>query len=566
MCELQAQLLQQLAGPLMLPDALRCVGYLRRVGQAGRGAEHALSEPQLRAYAAFLGAGTLDTADSPRIGCLTRDRAPHRNRAFLRNRTAYSCQAEAALPRDNPVSYLLKYVELCRVHWHDVVTQYRTLFASDGGGAGDDGGSGGAKLSSLGGGGAAQFRPRPFAPHPTATRVVGRPAGVAAGAELTLRGDDGAMHVVAAPTGAATAAAAGAGAGAGAGGAAAGGAAATLTISAQLPAEGWGGRGGHSLEPRGLLGGEALGAALLADWAAERVGALLATLETWLPRVHDGAFLANLLEQSCGCAHSLGGVGLDFGVLLAAPFSAAILRTFDDQLHASLEHWRQALSLHRWSVPPPDARSFAATAAATAAAAAAAAAPPGGDGTAAGAAAADPRAVSLAPPAALLAQPILAVLCNHLLGSLNEVRQCMPYELRPDVLRRLTAALCGCARALQHVQASSAFGAVAADHFASLCALFGSALLPHIAAAADLLVPPHAHAHAHAHAQAGGAATATTAAVVAGSQSGGAGALQSDGGAERMVAAVQAELKPLLARDDEAPAAAAAAAAAPSAA
>ena len=58
MCELQAQLLQQLAGPLMLPDALRCVGYLRRVGQAGRGAEHALSEPQLRAYAAFLGAGT----------------------------------------------------------------------------------------------------------------------------------------------------------------------------------------------------------------------------------------------------------------------------------------------------------------------------------------------------------------------------------------------------------------------------------------------------------------------------------------------------------------------------
>ena len=40
------------------------------------------------------------------------------------------------LPRDSPVSYLLKYVELCRVHWYDATTQYRTLFASDDAGEG----------------------------------------------------------------------------------------------------------------------------------------------------------------------------------------------------------------------------------------------------------------------------------------------------------------------------------------------------------------------------------------------------------------------------------------------
>ena len=43
MGSLQAQLLAQLAGPLMLPAALRCIGYLRRMGGA-----HALTEAQLR--------------------------------------------------------------------------------------------------------------------------------------------------------------------------------------------------------------------------------------------------------------------------------------------------------------------------------------------------------------------------------------------------------------------------------------------------------------------------------------------------------------------------------------
>ena len=43
MGSLQAQLLAQLAGPLMLPAALRCIGYLRRMGGA-----YALTEAQLR--------------------------------------------------------------------------------------------------------------------------------------------------------------------------------------------------------------------------------------------------------------------------------------------------------------------------------------------------------------------------------------------------------------------------------------------------------------------------------------------------------------------------------------
>ena len=50
----------------------------------------------------------------------------------------------------------------------------------------------------------------------------------------------------------------------------------------------WGGAprdAAHALEPRSLLHGEALGAALLSDWATERLGELLATLELYLPYI-----------------------------------------------------------------------------------------------------------------------------------------------------------------------------------------------------------------------------------------------------------------------------------------
>ena len=220
---LQAQLLAQLSGPLMLPGALRCLGYLRRMG-----GPHALTEPQLRV-------------------------------AFLRGRTAHLAAAEAALARDSPVSYLLKYVELCRVHWYDATTQYRTLFASDE-----------APLTPAAA--RAPFAPRRSAPAPTYTRVLPRPADAPPGSLLTLSGDDGATHVVAVPPDAA---------------------AAGDPMSVLLVADSrWGGAprdAAHALEPRALLHGEALGAALLADWATERLGELLAALELWMPRVQEGS-------------------------------------------------------------------------------------------------------------------------------------------------------------------------------------------------------------------------------------------------------------------------------------
>ena len=242
MAGLQAQLLSQLSGALTLPAALRCLGYLRRMG-----APHALSEPQLRV-------------------------------AFLRGRSAHLAAAEAALPRDTPVSYLLKYIELCRVHWYaqctydlgrgkhaelctgtrrvrtwcvralaraersvpalaavyyghlyrfptttstgllrpplpvyyghlyrfptatstgvlwpplptpryDATTQYRTLFASD-------------ESPHPPAAARAPFAPRRLAPAPTYARVLPRSADAPPGALLALRGDDGVTQLVAVP-------------------------------------------------------------------------------------------------------------------------------------------------------------------------------------------------------------------------------------------------------------------------------------------------------------------------------------------------------------------------------
>lgn len=179
-----------------------------------------------------------------------------------------------------------------------------------------------------------------------------------------------------------------------------------------------------------------------------------------------------------------------------------MLCTLDDGLNASLEHWQQAVLAHRWALPAPtDVKSYQTREAASAVAVV--------DDSAG-----DRRSVAISPPHALLAQPLLAVLTNHLLSSLNEIRQCAPYELRPEILSRLAATLRAAVRALAQVHASSP---AATENLRLVCTLFSEALLPHMAEAVDLLVP-----------------------CTAAAEEGG------DGGGERMVASVRAQLLPLL--------------------
>ena len=95
----------------LLDDAFDLNTYLNDDDEVQRGldtyavnnveltSQHALAEPQLRV-------------------------------AFLRNRTLAFAQAAGAVPTEPPHAYLLKYCDLCRVHWYDTVTHYRAVFAA----------------------------------------------------------------------------------------------------------------------------------------------------------------------------------------------------------------------------------------------------------------------------------------------------------------------------------------------------------------------------------------------------------------------------------------------------
>ena len=104
-----SQLLQRLRGPVTLPECLRAVGYLRRLG--------AFSEPELRL-------------------------------AFLRCRHAWlaACLAEQAAAPAAPAEAAKRLTDVHRVHLFDAVMQYRAIFADDtaaadaGAGAARDGG------------------------------------------------------------------------------------------------------------------------------------------------------------------------------------------------------------------------------------------------------------------------------------------------------------------------------------------------------------------------------------------------------------------------------------------
>ena len=218
--ELRKQLLTELAGPLQLPEALRSVGILRRLPSP-----HALSERTLQI-------------------------------CFLRNRALHIASAEAAVQRDDPVQFLVRYLDLCRIHWHETVTHARALFAH-------------ALTPALG----ADAADASAGGH--VAGVACCPAGVSAGTPLVARVDGGVGVLVEAPPHAR------AGAqfeprpsGAQNGGWRRGWGAPVGGEARQVESE-----AREQLVAGELVSGSELTAALLASWANERLDELLSTLE-----------------------------------------------------------------------------------------------------------------------------------------------------------------------------------------------------------------------------------------------------------------------------------------------
>ena len=417
----RAALLAQLAGPLLLPDALRCVGYLRRMG-----AQHALSETQLRV-------------------------------AFLRNRTLHFAHAEALLPRESAAGYLLKWMELCRTHWYDTLTLYRTCFNT-----------------------AAAASP-PHDPRDPAARATAPPSfrsvssrwpqGAAAGNAVALVDPCGAAYILRVPAGVA-------------------GDDVADADDVELLAETTWGEAALERPPAQMARSAKLGASTAGLWALERVRLFVLTLEQWLPAIHDGALLAHVSEQAASCGASLVRLGLDFGALCVSPFRAAVWRLLDDGLAAALQHWHEALAAHRWHAQLPSVTAVAQAAEPPADVAATANAAPAAECGGGGGSVEEARGAALTPPTALLAHPPVGTLCNHLLMVLNELRQCAAYGLRPLLFDRLSVALVAAVAALRELPARAAFTDGAHEQFRALCMCFADNLVPHVGGCADILIPP----------------------------------------------------------------------------
>ena len=413
---LRASLLSQLAGPLQLPDALRVVSALRRMGA------HALSEPDLRI-------------------------------AFLRNRTLCLAQAEASLPREPPHAFLLKYIDLCRVHWYDTVTHYRAVFAPEG----DDDDA--PKASSR----SRAAPPTTTGQQPRVPRrsiTVDTPPGAKVDDEIVVKDPDGVSHVVRVPAGPR-------------------GSAIPAAFDASVPFEkdGWSDPS-NEFALGELAQSDRLASLLLSSWASERVDEFLSMLQAWLPRVREGDFVAYVLEQCAHCSRSLGRVGLDIAALARGPFREAVLRILDEGLEASEGHWRETIANHRWSTPHASAAAIANL--------------QGGGGAAEAAGGAG------GPPLALLQHPPVAVLTNHILTVFNELRTCAPYELRGSFFERVRVRLLACVKiladALQQQPSLGGGGAGAStshakEHYASLCKCMAEVMVPHVASCLDQLIP-----------------------------------------------------------------------------
>ena len=149
-----------------------------------------------------------------------------------------------------------------------------------------------------------------------------------------------------------------------------------------------------------------------------------------------------------------------------------------------------------------------------------------------------------APPLDLLQHTPVAVLLNHLLAALNELRACAPYELRKAIHLRVRDALLGCVQQLADVRGAVG-GEVASaselpslappkepfqheqasEHFRSLCGCMSLHLLPHLSFCLDQLVPQWTPPPSL--------------------KTGAAAALEADGEADALVEAVRKALRPL---------------------
>jgi len=410
-----------------------------------------LAEMHERLFSKLAGALTLPEALHT-IGLLRRLPPPYAMAeaplrvSFLRNRTLHLQRARAALPdaQEQPVDHLLRLLELCRVHWYDDVIQYRAIFCFTEPAESDAT----SEVDRI-------LRKTPLKAEPPPLEPVTVHLPVGEGELIAVEGADGGVFLKNVPAGLS----------------------AGEDWTVELPTATWGDPRSE-LNPLTLVQGDRLCGAILASWAVASVDELLRSVRDCLSRVHDGAYVASIAENASYTCASLGRVGLDISALLHQHIRDAALRIWSSCLRGATDHWLKALRGVHWAAPPASAAAIAALS------------PVNPTSILEGSGSHDGVVAPPVPPIALLRFVPLAVLCNHMMASFNQLRPLADYELREPAVEALGTALCECASALHACTPNAAAaGEHGMAHHAMMVRSFFDELTPHVVSCLRVMLP-----------------------------------------------------------------------------
>ncbi|XP_057738868.1 conserved oligomeric Golgi complex subunit 8-like [Arachis stenosperma] len=194
---------------------------------------------------------------------------------------------------------------------------------------------------------------------------------------------------------------------------------------------------------------------LLFSWSMHQITSHLQTLKVMLPKITEGGYLSNILDQCMYCAMGLGWVGLDFRGLLPSLFEEAVLNLFSKNMSTAVENFQLVLDSHRW-VPLP-AVGFPANTVG------------------------EESQEDVTPPSYLMEHPPLAVFINGVSAAMNELRPCAPISLKHVLAQELIKGLRAVSDSLLLYNTTRVLRANESGLFLSLCRAFIEVAYPHSA-------------------------------------------------------------------------------------
>ncbi|KAL1335871.1 hypothetical protein HN51_030315 [Arachis hypogaea] len=194
---------------------------------------------------------------------------------------------------------------------------------------------------------------------------------------------------------------------------------------------------------------------LLFSWSMHQITSHLQTLKVMLPKITEGGYLSNILDQCMYCAMGLGWVGLDFRGLLPSLFEEAVLNLFSKNMSTAVENFQLVLDSHQW-VPFP-AVGFPANTVG------------------------EESQEDVTPPSYLMEHPPLAVFINGVSAAMNELRPCAPISLKHDLAQELIKGLRAVSDSLLLYNTTRVLRANESGLFLSLCRAFIEVAYPHSA-------------------------------------------------------------------------------------